>query len=98
MDKLKSYVRNIDIIDAKIINLFEQRMSLTKKAAEYKAKAGIKRDKKINSLQIVDKVTSNACDTQVIEYTEGLVMYLYNASRQYSRCLIKRQKLKASRH
>lgn len=94
MDKLNLFAGKINGIDAKMIALFEQRMSFVKKAAEYKVKHDIKPEKKANNAQIVDKVTSTACDTEVIEYTEGLIMYLYSASKKYQRKIINGKSIK----
>lgn len=91
MDKLKPYKSKIDSIDAKMIALFEHRMSFVKEEAQYKAKHDIKPDKKIQSSHIVEVVTSNACDTQVIEYTEGLLLYLYDAAKKYQHRIVKRK-------
>lgn len=82
MDTLNRWQKKIDKIDVNILMLFEQRMGILRRSAQYKKRHGIKLDKKSDG-GVIEKVTKNACDTEVIAYTEGLFDYLHNVSLKY---------------
>ncbi|MGI5848773.1 MAG: chorismate mutase [Christensenellales bacterium] len=87
---LDNLTHRIDLIDKKIVELFEKRMDIVKKIAVYKKKHGLKIEKKQYDSDIIDKVTSRACDTEIIGYTEGLMIYLDTVSKKYQ-CRVVRQ-------
>ena len=91
MDTLERWSRKIDRMDENMIALFEQRMAIVKRSAEYRKRHGLKADNGRNDSDIVDKVTRSSCDAEVIEYTEGLIMYLQNTSKEYQRSIMKRK-------
>jgi chorismate mutase len=89
MDSLEKWSRDIDVIDNKILTLFEQRMGLVRKSAEYKKKHGLKPDKKSEG-GVTEKVTKGSCDADSLVYAEGLFTYLHNASVKYECGIMKR--------
>ena len=92
MDTLERLTLYTDRIDIKIIVLFEKRMGLVKKAAEYKKKHGLKIDSKKHDKEIIDKVTDNICDAEFIQYTEELIICLLSASKKFQCRYLKRKK------
>lgn len=85
MDKLDRLEKRKDRLDERMIDLFEKRMSLVKKAAKYKKR----RDIKHNKSNATDIVTSIACNTQTIEYAEGLIKYIYEVSKKLEHKILK---------
>jgi len=89
MDRLDKWSRDLGRIDKKMMFLFESRMDIVRRSAEYKKRHGLKIDKDHEG-NIVEKTTRGACDAEIIEYTEGLLAYLHNAAKKYQCCVIKR--------
>ncbi|MDD5017659.1 MAG: chorismate mutase [Eubacteriales bacterium] len=89
MDTLDRLAKMAGRLDERIIGLFEKRMSLTREAAGYKKKHGIRADKK--KADIGGIVTDTACDIEVIEYTEGLIMYIHAVSKKLESKILKKK-------
>lgn len=90
MDKQENYQYKIDELDYKIVRLFEQRMCVMKELAKYHKKHDLepRRKRRKEPLPIVQKTTETACDTEVIAYTEGLMMFMLTAGENfYRKCL-----------
>ena len=86
----EKYQRKIDELDYKIVRLFEQRMCLMKKTAQYYNQHDLEKKIKVRRkpLPIVEKTTSSACDTEVIAYTEGLMIFMLTAAEKFfKQCL-----------
>lgn len=85
--KLVKMAYEIDVLDYKIVRLFEQRMCVVKAQAEFRAQHDMlpKEKKKRQYVQIVEKTTSTACDTEVIPYTEGLIQYILTVAQKFYR-------------
>ena len=93
MKKLAKYHKDIDALDLKIVRLFERRMCTVKKIAAYRIKHDLlPDDEPTPRQQIVKKTTECACDTEVITYTEGLIMYILTVSEEFYRNIKKRRK------
>lgn len=89
MDSIEKWSRDIDRIDRKIIFLFENRMDIIRRSAEYKKRHGLKTDKRYDG-NVVEKTTTGVCDAEIIEYAEGLLLYLNSAANKYQCYIIKR--------
>lgn len=87
MKRLEKYAQKIEDLDVQIVRLFEQRMCTVKKITEYRATHDLlPKEKKTNFHEaVVRKATEAACDTEVIEYTEGLIMYMMTVAKKFSR-------------
>ncbi|MCL2632923.1 MAG: chorismate mutase [Oscillospiraceae bacterium] len=76
-------IRNeIDIIDDQIADLFNRRMALVTKAAEYKQKNNIPTLDKTRECDIIKRVTAANPD-EFTEYTEKLFNTIFELSRGY---------------
>ena len=89
MKTLEKYQNTLDKLDYSIVRLFEQRMCTVKKiAGYYKLHDLLPRKRRKKALPIVERTTSMACDTEVIAYTEGLIIFLLNSGDKfYKKCL-----------
>lgn len=90
MDNQEKYQNKIDELDYKIVRLFEKRMCIMKKLAEYHKMHDLepRRKRRKEPLPIVEKTTETACDTEVIAYTEGLMIFMLTAGENfYKKCL-----------
>ena len=90
MDTLDQMARRIDKLDEQMIVLFEKRMRIVRAMTQYKLLHDIKVKPKRHWQQIAEKTTHNACDAEIIAYTEGLVSYLVTAAYKYTCALVKR--------
>lgn len=89
--------KKLDILDGKIIVLFERRMALVKTAAADRDKRSLREEKKQRGAKAADKTVRYACDGEVIAYTEDLVMLMLRAAYRYQKRLIERKRRKMSR-
>jgi hypothetical protein len=83
--------QKLDILDAKIIALFEQRMAIVEKAAADITKRELRREARQMGEIAVEKATSYACDVCTIAYTEELIKLMLCASCKYQRRLLRRK-------
>lgn len=87
--KLKKLYDNIDKTDSKIINLLEQRMRLTKKAAILKWRYGKQVPKEYYFYNLVDKATCFAHDGSLIEFDEAFLHFINYTAKRYERRIIR---------
>jgi len=87
----KTIMVKTDILDAKIIALFERRMALSEKAAANMTKRELRREVKKIGAAAAEKTTSFACDASVIAYTEELVKLILCAACKHQRRMLERK-------
>ncbi|TQQ84773.1 chorismate mutase [Peptacetobacter hominis] len=86
---LDKYREEIDLIDSQIINLFEQRIEVAVKVAEYK------KENKMNILQgkreeeVIKKALSELKNMEYSEYAKELMNLLMNISKEVQKDKIK---------
>ena len=90
MDSLDKWMNEIDYIDDKILDLFEKRMEIVRKSAEYKKRHGFKKDNKAHENDIRKKVKEDT-DSEIAGYAEDLVVCMLNASSRYEQRIIKQK-------
>jgi len=91
LKKPEKYEYTLDKLDYQIVRLFEQRMCTVKKLAQfYRIHDLLPKRKRKKALPIVERTTNTACDTEVIAYTEGLVIYMLTAQEKFYRQCLKR--------
>jgi chorismate mutase / prephenate dehydratase len=89
--KLEEYREKIDIVDAKLIALFTERMELSRNIAEYKKENGLP---VLDASREEEKLNSVAAQSpeELREYTRRLYMLLFELSRDYQRELIGKER------
>jgi chorismate mutase len=84
--------QKLDVLDERIVALFEQRMVIAQKAMAAMTKRELRREAKALGAQAADKATSYACDVSNIAYTEELIKLILCASLKHQRRLLQRVK------
>ena len=89
--KLEEYREKIDIVDAKLIALFAERMELSRAIAEYKKENGLP---VLDASREEEKLNSVAAQSpeELREYTRRLYMLLFELSRDYQRELMGKER------
>lgn len=83
--------QKLDVLDAKIVALFEQRMAIVETAAADITKRELRREARQMGDVAAKKATSYACDVCTIAYTEELIKLMLCASCKYQRRLLRRK-------
>lgn len=94
---LKDYRDEIDAIDAKLIELFEQRMSVCAKIAQYKIDSNMPVLDQSREDAKMEKLKTMMSD-EMKEYGESLYSCLFKLSRDYQSKLIKGNQGTSSRN
>jgi hypothetical protein len=84
--------QRLDMLDEKIVALFEQRLVVAQKAMTAMTKRELRREARALGAQAVEKATSYACDVSSIAYTEELIKLMLCASLKHQRRLLRRAK------
>ena len=79
---LKDLRQQIDNIDDQIVNLYRERMQLSKKVAEEKSKSGKGVTNRIREKEILNRVT-DAVDDDIKVYTKQVFETLFDTSKAY---------------
>ncbi|SHJ88377.1 chorismate mutase [Clostridium cavendishii DSM 21758] len=83
MEDLDWYRQNIDEIDKELVELFEKRMSMVLKVAEYKKKNNIEIFHKDREIQVIEKNVNRLKDSDLSSYTTRFFQTLMNLSKEY---------------
>lgn len=89
MDGLKELRDQIDVIDAQIVSLFEQRMTVTRKVGEYKLAHGIPVLDAGREQAVLDQKTALLHDKALASDVTALFECIMSRSRQQQRTLVK---------
>ncbi len=85
----EKFAQRLDMLDQKIVALFERRMAVAEKAMADMTKRELKREAKQMGAQAAEKATSYACDLSNIAYTEELIKLMLCASMKHQRRLLR---------
>lgn len=88
----EKFAQRLDMLDSRIVALFEKRMAVAEKAMAEMSKRELRREAKQMGAQAAEKATSYACDLSNIAYTEELIKLMLCASMKHQRRLMKRLK------
>jgi len=81
-------IQKLNVLDEKIVALFEQRMAIVEKAAADMTKHALAQQTRQIGKLAAEKATSYACDVSTIAYTEELIKLMLCASCRYQRRLL----------
>ena len=82
MEDLSDYREQIDVIDEKLIKLFEQRMELALKVANYKKENGIEVLNRSREQEVIDKNLSLVQNKKFSNSVKQLLEYMMKLSRE----------------
>lgn len=85
----EKFAQRLDMLDKRIVALFERRMAVAEKAMADMSKRELRREAKQMGAQAVEKATSYACDLCNIAYTEDLIKLMLCASMKHQRRLLR---------
>jgi len=91
MKNLDEIRKEIDELDDKFVELFKQRMSLSKQVADSKRETGTAVLNSKREQDIIDRLTENE-DELASYYIESLYRHIFDISREYQQKLLERDK------
>lgn len=83
MEDLKDIRKQINEVDKKIAELFEERMKLAKQVAYYKIKNALPIEDKVRERELIAKNSSYIQDDEIKEYYITFIQDLMNVSKKY---------------
>lgn len=83
MDNLDCYRSQVDEIDKQMINLFEERMNMVLKIAEYKKNNNLPIFHKDREKEVIEKNVNRLQNKELEKYTAKFIQDLMNVSKEY---------------
>lgn len=94
MKDLETCRKEIDEIDAQLIDLFEKRMGVARDVVKYKAAHGMKIFQREREIQVVNKNLARVKNKVLINYVRNFILNNMNLSRAYQASLMPNSPLK----
>ena len=82
---LDKYRKEIDNIDKKIVELFEQRMEVSSKIGNYKKQNNLKILNKEREKEVIEKNINNVKNDDIKIYVIDLLNFIMEQSREYQK-------------